>query len=215
MKYDFSVFEKRVRETNEWLSRELSAVRTGRATPELFDGVRIESYGAQVPISHIAGVTVEDARTIRITPWDKGQIRDTEQSLREANLGVSIIVDDKGIRVAFPELTGERRQALTKIAKGKTEEARVSLRRARDEAWSEIQEKEKAGTLSEDEKFKAKDDLQKIVDTANALFDGMTEKKEKNKENERDSRVTNSKIKSQLEISVFIFLCLFLFSLSP
>lgn len=179
MRYDISTFETRTKEIREWLQRELSGVRTGRATPELFEGVRVESYGTQVPISHMAGVTIDDARTIRITPWDKGQIRDVERALNTANLGVSVIVDDQGIRVAFPELTGERRVALTKLAKGKAEEARISLRKARDEAWSDVQEKEKEGALSEDEKFKAKDELQKSIDGANAAIDEMLGKKEK------------------------------------
>ncbi|MBI3020128.1 MAG: ribosome recycling factor [Parcubacteria group bacterium] len=179
MVYNFSQLKNGIKEAEGWLTGEFSAIRTGRATVAVLDGVRIDSYGAKVPVNHIAGVTTEDAKTIRITPWDKGQIKEIEHAINKADLGVSVTADGEGLRVIFPELTGERREAFVKTAKAKTEEARKRLRLVRDEVWKDIQEKEREGVLTEDEKFRYKEELQKMIDDANARFDAMTEKKEK------------------------------------
>lgn len=179
MRYDFSALNEGVKEAERWLLGELSAIRTGRATVAVLDGVRIDSYGAKVPVNHIAGVTTEDAKTIRITPWDKGQIKEIEHAINKADLGVSVAADGEGLRVIFPELTGERREAFVKLAKAKTEEARKRLRRLRDDTWGDIQEKERESALTEDEKFRFKDDMQKMIDEANKRFEEVEEKKEK------------------------------------
>jgi len=178
MAYSFEQFKKEAKEVEGWFSKELSAVHTGRATPALLDGVTIESFGARTSISHIAGINTEDARTIRVAPWDKSHIKDIERAINDANLGVSVSSDDAGVRVFFPELTAERRELLAKVIKQKLEDARVSLRKNREEVWEDIQEKEKAGELSEDEKFRLKDELQTLVDTANGSLEGMADKKE-------------------------------------
>lgn len=179
MRYDFSALNEGVKEAERWLLGELSAIRTGRATVAVLDGVRIDSYGAKVPVNHIAGVTTEDAKTIRITPWDKGQIKEIEHSINKADLGVSVTADGEGLRVIFPELTGERRESFVKLAKAKTEEARKRLRRLRDDIWGDIQEKEREGVLTEDEKFRFKDDMQKTIDDANKRLEEMEGKKER------------------------------------
>lgn len=179
MMYDFSSLKEGVKETERWLLGELSAIRTGRATIAVLDGVRVDSYGAKVPVNHIAGITTEDAKTLRITPWDKGQIKEIELAINKANLGVSVAADGEGLRVIFPELTGERREAFIKLAKNKTEEARKRLRLTRDDVWKDIQEKEREGTLTEDEKFRFKDEMQKMIDEANKRFGEMEEKKER------------------------------------
>jgi len=183
MPYDFSSLKDGVKEAESWLSGELSAIRTGRATAAVLDGVRIDSYGAKVPVNHIAGVTTEDAKTLRITPWDKGQIKSIEQAITKADLGVSVVADGEGVRVIFPDLTSERREAFAKLARAKTEEARKRLRRVRDEAWGDIQNKEREGILTEDEKFRFKDDMQKTVDDTNKRMGEMLEKKEKEIQN--------------------------------
>ena len=179
MAYDFSVLKERIKEVEEWLSRELLTVRTGRATPSILDGVKIDSYGAKVPIGHSAGITIEDAKTLRITPWDKNQIKDIELAVNAANLGLSVAVDDAGIRVIFPELTSDRRESLIKVLKAKHEEAKVSVRGVRDDIWNDIQKKEKDGEISEDDKFRLKDEMQKLIDGMTAQFVIMAEKKEK------------------------------------
>jgi ribosome recycling factor len=123
-------------------------------------------------------VSVEDPRTLRISVWDHGTIKAVEKAITEADLGVSVSADGSGIRVIFPELTSERRAQLIKIAKAKLEEARVSIRGARDEAVKEIESLEKAGELSQDEKFSAKEDLQKRVEMFNATLESLFERKE-------------------------------------
>jgi len=177
--YDFSQIKTRLDEIKEWLKKELSSVHTGRATPALLDNIMIDSYGIKTAIPHVAAVSVEDARTLRVAPWDKGQIKDIESAITKADLGISASSDDSGIRVFFPELTAERRTTLTKVVKEKLEEARISIRKERDEVWSDIQGKEKAGDMSEDDKFRGKDDLQKIVDEVNKNLEEVAEKKER------------------------------------
>ena len=179
MAYDFKPFEKRVAEITERLTKELSGVRTGRATPAILDGILVESYGTRMPISNVATVSVDDARTLRITPWNVSDGKEIEKAITVANLGLSVGTDEKGVRVFFPELTSERRTQLLKLAKEKLEEARTSLRQARDDVWSDIQEQEKDKKMGEDDKFRAKDDMQKRVDAANKNFDDSLVRKEK------------------------------------
>src|SRR3990167_5185731 len=102
MAYDFKPFEKRIKEIEERAVKELSGIRTGRAAPAILDVVLVESYGTRVPIVQIATVNVEDARTIRITPWDMGNAKEIEKAITVANLGLSVGADEKGIRVSFP-----------------------------------------------------------------------------------------------------------------
>ena len=179
MAYDFKNFEKRIKEVEERLWKELGAVRTGRAAPAILDGVLVESYGTRMPITQVATVSVEDARTLRVAPWDAVAGKEIEKAITLANLGLSVGMDERGVRVFFPELTAERRVALIKLAKEKVEDARTALRMARDEVWSDIQKREKEGVMPEDDKFRAKDEMQKRVDAANAAFDEAFQRKEK------------------------------------
>jgi ribosome recycling factor len=177
--YDFKPFEKKIKEIEERLGRELGGVRTGRAGPAILDGIQVESYGTRMPISQVANISVEDARTLRIAPWDMSAAKEIEKAITMANLGLSVGMDEKGVRVFFPELTAERRTQLLKLAKEKVEEIRTSLRSARDEVWSTIQKLEKEGKMPEDDKFRAKEDMQKRVDAANKQFDEALARKEK------------------------------------
>ena len=179
MAYDFTQFKKRAAEVEIWLAEEFSGIRTGRATAALLDGVLVDSYGAKTAIKHVANIAVEDAKTLKITPWDNSLVKGIETAIATANLGVSTVPDQVGVRVIFPDLTSERRAQLIKLIGQKLEEARVSLRREREEVWNDIQKKEKDGVISEDEKFRYKDDLQKIVDEGNKKLEAAVEKKEK------------------------------------
>ena len=179
MVYNIQNFIERGEGIVGWLEKEYAGIRTGRATPMLLDLVQVESYGTRVPIQQVGSVSVEDARTLRISIWDQNAIKTTEKAITEADLGVSVVTDSSGLRVIFPELTGERRVQLLKLAKAKHEEARVSLRGARDEAMKEIDKLEKEGEMSQDEKFDAKENLQKKVDSYNNKLAGLLELKEK------------------------------------
>ncbi len=176
--YDFKELQLKITEGEEWLRKEYQGLRTGRATPTLLDSIQVDSYGSRMPLNQVANIGVEDARTLRIVPWDTSQIKEIEKAINDANFGVGVGVDDKGIRISFPELTSERRDSLIKIAKDKLEDARQSLRGAREDSWGDIQAKEKAGDMSEDEKFGAKDELQKHIDTGNSSLEELFKKKE-------------------------------------
>jgi ribosome recycling factor len=179
MPYDFTVFDGKVAAAKDWLAREFRNVRTGRANPAILDSIHVSAYGSMTPLKQLAQIGTEDARTIRVSPYDPSTLKDIERAISAANLGVGTSADSTGVRVTFPELTGERRLELVKVAKEKLEEARVALRVGRDEVWKEIQEKEREGTLTEDDKFSLKDELQKKIDKANEEMETMFEMKEK------------------------------------
>ncbi len=178
MAYDFKSFEAQLKGVEEWLSREYKALRTGRANPAILDNVQVSAYGSLQPLKHVASISVEDARSIRVQPFDASLIKDIERALVAADLGLGTVPDQSGIRLSFPDLTTERRQEMVKQAKGILEEARTRVRQERDECWKDIQDKEKEGEMSEDDKFRGKEDMQKRVDAANDSLEKLFEKKE-------------------------------------
>ena len=178
MAYDFAKLKKGTKETEEWLSRELAGVRTGRATPTLLDGVKPEAYGTRPPLTQLASVSVEDARTLRIIPWDATLMKTIEKGITDANLGVGISTDAQGLRVSFPELTAERRVQLSKIAGDKTEQARVTLRSHRTDALHELDAAERVGGMGEDDVARLKAEIQKLIDSGNETLAKLLEKKE-------------------------------------
>jgi|SRR3989344_5605815 len=179
MAYDFNNFKKSIQSTDEWLKKEFSMIRTGQANPSILDGIRVDSYGTLVPVSQVGAVTTEGARTIRISPWEISQGKDIEKAITLANLGVSVSVDEKGLRINFPELTAERRKEIAKIAKEKLEEAKKKIRMSRDDIMKDLQQKEKNGDLGKDDVFRYKNDAQKLVDEGNKKLDELYSKKEK------------------------------------
>lgn len=183
MAYDFSNLKKHIEDTKAWLKDEYVSIRTGRAAPALLDNVKVDAYGSKLPINQVGNVTVEDARTLRVLPWDPSQVKEIESAIMTADLGVSATSDEKGVRVSFPELTAERRDQLVKLVSDRLEKARISIRNERDEVRSDIQKKEKSSEISEDEKYKYMEELQKLVDAANKELEEMAERKEKDVQN--------------------------------
>jgi ribosome recycling factor len=179
MAYDFSDFQKRGKEVEEWLQKELSMLRTGRASLAMLDNIMVNSYGSYMPVPHVANVSVEDPKTLRIAPWDKGQIKAIEEALRNANLGLSVSADEGGIRLVSPELTSERRVQVVKMLREKFEEARISLRKEREVDLDHIKKEKQDGTMSEDDFFKAREGLQKLVDELNLSLEALADKKQK------------------------------------
>ena len=177
MAYNFMPFKKRLEEIEDWLRKEFLAVRTGKASPLLLDAVMVESYGTKVPIKHIATIMTEDAKTLRVTPWDRGQIKAIEGAIAAANLGISTAPDSDSVRVIFPDLSAERREALKKVIKEKLEEARISTRKEREIALSAISEQEKNKEISEDDKFRFKEELQKMIDESSVRLEEIAAKK--------------------------------------
>jgi ribosome recycling factor len=179
MAYNLSSFKEKTKTSEAWLQKELGTVRTGRANPSVLDTVKVESYGQFMSINQVAAITSEDPRTIRIVPWDASQVKPIEKAITTANLGLSVSVDEKGVRVSFPALTTESRTQFVKMAKEKLEHARITLRKYRDEVISDIDKKEKEGGMGKDEHFKLKQEVQKIVDEVNKKLSDQFEKKEK------------------------------------
>ncbi len=163
----------------DYLGKEYSQLNIGRASPMVLDGISVESYGSRVPLKNVASVSIEDPKTLRIAPWDKNQIKEIEKSIVASNLGLSVATDESGIRVIFPQLTTETRQSLVKVLKDKLEESRITVRKERERIWDEIQKLEKEGKMTEDEKFRAKEDLQKIIDEINRKLEDIFSRKEK------------------------------------
>ena len=161
------------------MGKEYNQLNIGRASPMVLDGVSVESYGSHVPLKNVANISIEDPKTIRISPWDKNQVKDIEKAIMASNLGLSVATDDLGIRVIFPQLTTETRQTLVKVLKEKLEESRITVRREREIVWKDVESKEKEGKITEDEKFRAKEELQKIIDETNRNLEASFEKKEK------------------------------------
>jgi len=179
MNYDFVKLKMETSAIESWLMKEFANIRTGLASITILDGVKVENYGVLTPVNQVASITTEDAKTIRISPWDLSQMKGLEKAIIKAELGVAVAVDEKGIRLSFPELTSERRQMFVKNAKDKLEQAKVSLRGERDKVWNDIQLKEKENEISQDDKFQLKDEMQKIVDDMGRTLLSLFEKKER------------------------------------
>jgi len=162
-----------------WLRGEFSGIRTGQASPSILDSIRVDSYGTKVPINQVGSVGIEDARTLRVSPWDSDSISAIERAVIDADLGLGVITDSTGLRITFPELTGERRTALLKLAGQKFEEARVRVRSARDEKMKSIEAKVKAKEIGEDEARREKDKVQKQIDDTNKKLEVLYAEKEK------------------------------------
>lgn len=166
MNYDFASFQKRAGEIIEWFKKEIGSLRTGRATPALVDNLTIDYYGKKTPLKHVATIEVLDARSLRIQPWDKEILSTLEANIRLSNIGIEPIVEKDSIRLVLPELTQERRETILKNLNEKREESKVSLRKERDKAWRDIQDKERSGEIPEDDKFRLKKELQEELEKA-------------------------------------------------
>lgn len=176
--YDFSKFKQKIKDTEDWLSKEFGQIRTGRATPTILDGVFVEVYGSHMPISQVATIATEDPRTLRIAPWDATNIKPIEKAIQTSNTGLSCAVDDKGLRVSFPPLTTESRSNFVKIAKSKLEDAKVALRGERNKVNDELNTEKKDGTMSEDDVMRAKTEVDKLMKEATDKLEALTDKKE-------------------------------------
>jgi len=163
----------------ERFKEEISKLRTGRANPAMVEGLSVEYYGAKSPLKQVASINVPEPRLIVIQPWDKGSLVYIEKAVNEAQLGLNPVNDGQVVRIAIPPLNEERRLELVRTLGKYAEEAKVAVRKAREEAWDEIQDMVKDGKLAEDDKFRGKDMLQKNVDEYNGKIEEIREKKEK------------------------------------
>lgn len=172
---DSALFDKAI----EHLRGEISSLRTGRANPAIIEDVIVEAYGTKQPIKSVASITVEDAKTLVVEPWDKSVIQDIETGIRHSDLGINPVNDGKKIRLPLPELTQDRRQELIKVLHKKLEEARIAIRKIREDYRGQIDKAEKGKDISEDEKYSLQDDLEKVVKSFNEQVKTIGEDKEK------------------------------------
>jgi ribosome recycling factor len=162
----------------EHFSVEMAKIRTGRAHPGLVENLSVDYYGTRTPLRQIASISIPEARQILISPWDKGSLVLIEAAIRESDLGLNPGNDGVALRITLPALTEETRKSLVKSLNQRAEEARIAVRNIREEIWKDIQDFEKEGTISEDDKFAGKDELQKVIDEYNQKLEVLRKKKE-------------------------------------
>ena len=170
--------EQKMTKSIEAFKNELQKIRTGRAHPGLLDQVHVDYYGSSVPISQVANVSLLDARTISVQPWEKGMGPKIEKAIRESDLGLNPAAQGDLLRVPMPALTEERRKELTKVVRHAGEEARIHVRAVRRDANEHLKKLLKDKQVSEDEERRAQDDVQKLTDRVVAEIDRLVHAKE-------------------------------------
>ncbi|MFZ5755868.1 MAG: ribosome recycling factor [Pseudomonadota bacterium] len=170
--------EARMKKCLEALDTAFKKIRTGRANPSILDSVRVNYYGTDTPISQVAQVSVEDARTLSISPWEKQMVTEIEKAILKSDLGLNPNTAGTVIRLVMPPLTEETRKDMIKVARGEAEHARVAIRNVRRDANTALKDLLKDKKVSEDEERKAQDDVQKLTDKYVAEVDGNLKKKE-------------------------------------
>ena len=163
----------------EALERELNRVRTGRASLSILDGIKVDYYGTLTPLNQMATLAVPESRLITIQPWDISVIKDIEKAILKSDLGLTPANDGKILRISIPPLTEERRKELVKLVHKICEEHKVSVRNVRRDSNELLKSLKKDGDISEDEAFKAQDEIQKITDEHVKLIDDCYTNKEK------------------------------------
>ena len=170
--------EQKMSKTIETLKTDLAKIRTGRAHTGILDHVQVDYYGSMVPISQVANITLIDARTIGVQPWEKKMVQAVEKAIRESDLGLNPATQGDLIRVPTPALTEERRRDQTKVVRHEGEEAKIAVRNLRRDANTQLKDGLKAKTLSEDDERRAQDEIQKLTDRAVADIDKLLAQKE-------------------------------------
>lgn len=170
--------EERMRKTLEHLRTELGAIRAGRATPAMLETVRVEYYGSQMPLNQVASVSAPQSDLLVVQPWDKGALGAIEKGIKAANLGVNPSNDGNLMRIPVPPPSEERRKELAKTARHRGEDAKVAIRNTRRSIKDQIKVTQQENSLSEDVRFAAEEQLQKLTDDSIVKVDHILEKKE-------------------------------------
>ena len=162
-----------------YLGQELAQIRTDKTSPSLVDNIIVDCYGQKMPIRQLATISISGPRQIIITPWDHSNILLIERTILESSLGLNPIVEKDSIRISLPPLSEEYRKNLIKTLSDKLEESRIKIRHWREEGWRQIQDRFRQGKIREDDKFRAKDDIQKLIDEYNKKIEEIGERKKK------------------------------------
>ena len=179
MAYDFKKMDEKVSDACKRFESEVTSLRTGRAAPAILENVKVEAYGIINPLKNVASIVIEDAKTLLVEPWDKGLIDTISKAIESSNVGAQPVVAKDAIRISLPSLTEERRKLLIKALKEKMEEAKISLRHVRDEVWKDIQDREKAKSMSEDDKFRFKEEMEKKMKEGVDKLEEIEKRKER------------------------------------
>lgn len=171
--------KQKMDKTMEALRNELSKIRTGKATTALLDAIKVDYYGTMTPLKQVANVTVLDAHTLSVTPWDKSQIQAIDKAILASELGLNPISDGTNLKIPIPPLTEERRKDFVKLVKKFGEDAKVAVRNVRREANEHLKKKQKNDKLPEDALKQAEEKVQKLTDEHVALVDQILKHKEK------------------------------------
>ncbi len=169
--------EERMKKALDFVRHELSGIRTGKASPQLLDTVKVEAYGTHVPLQQVGSVGAPEPRLLVIQPWDKSLIKAICKGVNEANLGLNPTDDGSVVRIPIPTLTEERRKDLVKLISKFAEEGRVHIRQVRHDANKELKHQEDAGTLPADDAKRQTADVQKMTDRYIGLVDELLKKK--------------------------------------
>ena len=175
---DFQKEEIEIKNIFSHFEEELKKIRAGRANPATLENILVDSYGAKLPINNVAAISVADARSVVIKPWDKNMLPALEQALEKANLRVGISAEKDQVRVTFPPLTEERRRDLIKFIGKLAEETKIRIRQRRDEIWKTIQTEERLKKISESQKFSQKEKMEKMIGDYVKKIEEATKKKE-------------------------------------
>jgi len=176
---DTKSYEERMKKTITVLEEEFSTIRVGRANPRVLDRLTVSYYGSDVPISQVGNITVPEARLLQIAPWESNMLKEIEKAIQSSDLGINPTNDGKVIRLVFPELTEERRKALTKDIKKKGEDAKVSIRNLRREAMDAFAKAQKKSDITEDDLKQLEKETQTLTDKYIAELDKKVEAKNK------------------------------------
>ncbi|HEX6733672.1 MAG TPA: ribosome recycling factor [Azonexus sp.] len=170
--------EHKMQKSLEALKNDLQKIRTGRAHTGLLDHVQVDYYGSPVPVNQVANITLVDARTLGVQPWEKNMVQKVEKAIRDSDLGLNPATQGELIRVPMPALTEERRREMTKVVKNEGEGAKVAIRNLRRDAIAHLKDSQKKGEIPEDDERRAQDDIQKLTDKYIAEVDKMLAQKE-------------------------------------
>ena len=169
----------RMNKTIETLQSELAKIRTGKATTVLLDSIRVDYYGNMVPLNQVGNVSVLDAHTLAITPWEKQMVQIIDKAILEANLGLNPISDGTNLKIPIPALNEERRKDLVKLVRKFGEESKVAIRNVRRDAIDHLKREEKEKKMSEDQLHDAEAEVQKLTDDHTKIIDETLKHKEK------------------------------------
>ena len=179
MPSNISGYEEKMSKTIDTLNADLNTIRAGRANPHVLDRITIDYFGTQTPLNQVGNVTVPEARLLQISPWDKSTLKAIEKAIQASDIGINPTNDGSVIRLAFPELTEERRKSLTKEVKKKGDDFKVAIRNIRRDGMDELKKAEKKSEITEDELENMEDKLQKATDKFIAQIDKIVEAKNK------------------------------------